>query len=239
VPPCEEIGEPSLLDIGCAYGPFLAAAKEEGFSPMGIDPAEDAVNYVQQKLAIPATQGFFPERTAQAKAFAHYSSEGQKSSATPCQISHPHSYAVHNSASHSSFLISHSFDIITLWFVIEHFTDCVTVLEEIKKLLKSGGILAFSTPSYSGISGRSSLRRFLSASPADHWTVWSPKIAKKALALAGFKVKKIVVTGHHSQRFPFIGKFAKSKKSPVYWLLLVISKIFGLGDSFEVYAKKI
>ena len=50
----------SLLDIGCAYGAFLAAAREEGFSPQGIDPAEDAVRYVTQILNIPAVQGYFP-----------------------------------------------------------------------------------------------------------------------------------------------------------------------------------
>jgi hypothetical protein len=51
---------PPLLDIGCAYGPFLAAAREEGFSPHGIDPAQDAIRYVTQTLNIPATQGSFP-----------------------------------------------------------------------------------------------------------------------------------------------------------------------------------
>ena len=188
--------ERTLLDIGCAYGPFLAAAREEGFSPEGIDPAQDAVRYVQQELALPAVQGFFPN-----------------SPPSPC-----------------------SFDVVTLWFVIEHFTDCARVLAEIKKTLKPGGILAFSTPSFSGVSGRSSLRRFLSASPADHFTVWSPEMCKKALALAGFKVKKTVICGHHPQRFPLLGKLAKSKKSPLYLPLLVISKIFGLGDTFEVYA---
>jgi len=189
---------PRLLDIGCAYGPFLSAAKEEGFSPFGIDPAKEAVRYVQQELGIPAIQGFFPLPT-------------------------PHS--------------PHSFDVITLWYVIEHFKDCVTVLAEIKRLLKPNGILAFSTPSFSGISGRKNLLNFLSASPADHYTVWSPKTSKKALALSGFKVKKIVSAGHHPERFPLLGKFAKSKKTPVYWLLLSISKIFSLGDTFEVYAQ--
>ncbi|WP_461256930.1 hypothetical protein [Treponema sp. R80B11-R83G3] len=57
----EEGGEePLLLDIGCAYGAFLVAAKEENFSPVGIDPAGDAVRYVQETLNIPAVQGFFP-----------------------------------------------------------------------------------------------------------------------------------------------------------------------------------
>jgi len=188
--------QPALLDIGCAYGPFLAAALEEGFTPAGLDPAEDAVRYVQEKLGITAIHGFFP----------------------------------------NSKLSAASFNAITLWFVIEHFTDCVSVLSEIKKLLKKDGILAFSTPSFSGISGRANLRRFLSASPADHFTVWSPRMAKKALLPAGFEVKKIVITGHHPERFPLFGKFAKNRKSPLYWILLAISRIFGLGDTVEIYA---
>jgi 2-polyprenyl-3-methyl-5-hydroxy-6-metoxy-1,4-benzoquinol methylase len=187
-----------LLDIGCAYGPFLAAAKKEGFSPSGIDPAQDAVRYVQETLGIPAVQVFFPD--------------------CPLPYSQP-------------------YNIITLWYVIEHFRDCSAVLAEIKKILKPGGILAFSTPSFSGISGRKSLRGFLEKSPADHFTIWSPKTCKKALSLAGFKVRKIVISGHHPERFPLLGKFAKSEKSPLYWPLLAISRVFRLGDTFEVYAK--
>ena len=110
------------------------------------------------------------------------------------------------------------------------------MLAEIRKLLQSGGVLAFSTPSCTGISGRSSLRRFLEHSPADHWTVWSPASCGKALEAAGFTVKKIIVSGHHPERFPLLGKYARSKKSPLYWPLLAISTIFGLGDTFEVYA---
>jgi 2-polyprenyl-3-methyl-5-hydroxy-6-metoxy-1,4-benzoquinol methylase len=187
----------SLLDIGCAYGPFLAAAREEGFSPTGIDPAEDAVSYVQQTLGIQALKGFFPD----------------------CAISH-----------------SQNYDAVTLWYVIEHLQNCAPVFAEIRKLLKPGGLLAFSTPSFSGASGRSSLRRFLEGSPADHWTVWSPDMCAGALELAGFSVKKIVITGHHPERFPLLGKFTKGKKSLLYRPLLALSKIFAMGDTFEVYA---
>jgi hypothetical protein len=62
-------------------------------------------------------------------------------------------------------------------------------------------------------------------------------MCKKALALYGFKVKKTASIGHHPERFPLLGKLAKSKKSPLYKLLLAISKLFGLGDTFEVYSK--
>jgi 2-polyprenyl-3-methyl-5-hydroxy-6-metoxy-1,4-benzoquinol methylase len=191
----------ALLDIGCAYGPFLAAAREEGFSPQGIDPAEDAVRYVTQTLGIPAVQGFFPEVGS-----------GEWGAG------------------------SGGYHAVTLWYVIEHFRDCVPVFAEIQKLLKPGGVLAFSTPSFSGVSGRASLRRFLEHSPADHRTIWSPASCKKALKAAGFTVKKIVICGHHPERFPLLGKLAKSKKSPLYGLLSAVSRIFGLGDTFEVYA---
>jgi len=187
---------PPLLDIGCAYGPFLAAAREEGFSPYGIDPAEDAVRYVTQTLGIPAVQGFFPE------------------------------------------VGTGEYSVITLWYVIEHFRDCVPVLAEIRKMLKSGGVLAFATPSFSGISGRASLKRFLERGPADHWTIWSPAVCVKALKMAGFTVKKTINSGHHPERFPLLGTFARGGKSPLYGPLLALSRIFSLGDTFEVYAVK-
>ncbi|MDR2143417.1 MAG: hypothetical protein LBP29_03505, partial [Treponema sp.] len=50
-----------LLDVGCAYGPFLAAAGEEGFIPEGIDPSEDAVRHVREKLKFQAFHGLFPK----------------------------------------------------------------------------------------------------------------------------------------------------------------------------------
>jgi 2-polyprenyl-3-methyl-5-hydroxy-6-metoxy-1,4-benzoquinol methylase len=193
-----EQGPRKLLDIGCAYGPFLAAVSEEGFSPYGIDPAENAVHYVRQTLRIPAVQGFFPD--------------------CPLPVSPP-------------------FDAVTLWFVIEHFKNITPVLAAVKKILKPGGIFAFSTPSFKGISGHSSLKRFLENSPADHWTIWSPRVCKKVLASAGFTVKKIVTVGHHPERFPLLGKAANGRKSPLYWALLAVSKIFALGDTFEVYAE--
>lgn len=191
-----------LLDIGCAYGPFLQAGREAGFEPTGIDPAEDAVAYVKKDLNIPAFQGFFPE------------------------ISLP------------EVLKDDAFSAVTLWYVIEHFPSPKAALEECRRILRPGGVLAFSTPSCQGISGRKSLEGFLENSPADHWTVWSPGRCKRLLKKTGFILKKIVVTGHHPERFPFIGNFLGARQGPAYQFFLLLSRFFGLGDTFEVYAIK-
>jgi 2-polyprenyl-3-methyl-5-hydroxy-6-metoxy-1,4-benzoquinol methylase/spore coat polysaccharide biosynthesis predicted glycosyltransferase SpsG len=190
-----------ILDIGCAYGPFLQAAKEAGFGPVGFDPAESAVRYLNEQLGIYALKGFFPE---------------------DCRVE--------NAA--SSFWEKEYFDVVTMWYVIEHIGNVQEALDTVAALLKKRGVFAFSTPSCGGISGRKNRRAFLENSPADHWTVWDPRLVKRQLAGAGFKVKKIVVTGHHPERFPgwmqFLGK----------GLLGKVSRMFGLGDTFEVYAVK-
>jgi SAM-dependent methyltransferase len=131
-----------------------------------------------------------------------------------------------------------SFSVITLWYVIEHITALDRALGEAAGLLEEGGVLAFSTPSSSGISGRASLRKFLEQSPPDHWTIWNPRVSRRLLRRYGFTQKKVVSTGHHPERFPLLGSFCEKKKGPVYRALFLLSRIFGLGDTFEVYAVK-
>jgi 2-polyprenyl-3-methyl-5-hydroxy-6-metoxy-1,4-benzoquinol methylase len=190
----------NLLDIGCAYGPFLIAASRSGFSPLGIDPAGDAVAYVRDELGIAAHEGFFPDISSQIP------------------------------------LREKSFEVLTLWYVIEHFTDIGRVLGEVNRLLAVRGVLAFSTPSFSGISGRKSLKAFLESSPQDHWTVWNPAICGRILARYGFALKKIRVTGIHPERFPLGGGL---RRGGLLWRLLqCVSRIFRLGDTFECYAVK-
>jgi SAM-dependent methyltransferase len=186
-----------LLDIGCAYGPFLAAAREAGFSPEGIEPEAGAAGYVRDTLSIPCFRGFFPGPP----------------------------------------LPPESFDAVTLWYVIEHFEAPGSVLQEIRRILKPGGALAFSTPSFRGVSGRVSLARFLERSPQDHWTVWSPRRARTLLKRLGFRVKRIVITGHHPERFPLIGGLCK-EGGPLRGSALLISRLLRLGDTFEIYAVK-
>jgi hypothetical protein len=117
--------------------------------------------------------------------------------------------------------------------VIEHFENPGGALKAVRGLLDTGGILAFSTPSSRGISRRKSLRSFLDKSPEDHWTVWNPRRCAGLLRRYGFRLEKLVITGHHPERFPLIGRL-----KCLYPLGMILSRLFGLGDTFEAYGVK-
>jgi len=190
----------NLLDIGCAFGPFLQAAEEEGYKAHGIDVSAEAIDYVQAVLKIPAAAGSFPDFDPA----AYFGLRG--------------------------------FDVISLWYVIEHFPDLKTVITRLNHLLQPGGILALSTPNSRGISGRRSLRAYLEHSPSDHYTIWNPRVAKRLLSQFGFRVYCIRITGHHPERFGV--KTKPTSSAFLYKVLKRFSQLFGLGDSFELYAIK-
>jgi len=185
-----------LLDIGCAYGPFLQAAAERGMHVQGCDISPEAVEWVQKNLGFAAQSGDIRTKTA------------------------------------SDF--GGQLDVVSLWYVIEHFSDLYRLLRTLNTLLLKGGVLALSTPSGSGISARARRQHFLAHSPLDHYTIWRPSTVKRLLSLYGFRLRSIRITGHHPERFPFFmgtGFFRP--------LSMLLSRFFGLGDTFELYAEKI
>ncbi len=193
--------QPRLLDVGCAYGPFLSAAFEAGYRPEGLDVAGPAVEYVQNKLGFKAYNIAFEEFNPTENAY----------------------------------------DVVSMWYVIEHFPSIERILRKANSLLKMGGLLALSTPNSTGISGRKSLKDFLKQSPRDHHTVWSPPVAARVLRLFGFRIRKIVVTGHHPERFPLVGSVEGNAlySKALFSTLSVFSRAARLGDTFEVYAEKV
>lgn len=196
------LSNPKILDIGCAFGPFLSAASEKGWLPYGTDISETAIEYVRSELLFPAVQSEFPDFDA-TKEFG-----------------------------------INLFDSVTMWYVIEHFSNLKSILEKVSSLVKTGGIFAFSTPSAEGVSGKKNASEFFQNSPSDHYTVWEPSKTSKILKQFGFEVVKIVSTGHHPERFPKIKNKDVSKNDLLYKYYNTLSHFMKLGDTFEVYCRK-
>ncbi|HAH62831.1 MAG TPA: acylneuraminate cytidylyltransferase [Treponema sp.] len=195
--------KPTVLDVGCAYGPFLSAAADDGWQVFGTDISPEAVSYVQSKLLFPAACASFPDFDAALE------------------------FGVQR------------FDAVTMWYVIEHFRDLAPVLKLVSSLVKEGGVFAFSTPSAEGVSAKMRTETFYAQSPADHYTLWEPSKADSILRKFGFTVVKIISTGHHPERFPQVEKHGWKKDSPLYKMYEYKSRVFHLGDTFEVYCRKL
>jgi 2-polyprenyl-3-methyl-5-hydroxy-6-metoxy-1,4-benzoquinol methylase len=189
-----------VIDVGCAYGPFLDALRESGLPGYGLDVSPDAVAYVRKKLGIPALRADF---------------ETARRSALPRRVA-----------------------AVTMWYVIEHFTRTDHVLRKASSLLPRGGVLAFSTPNGRGISARRSLVDFLHASPGDHFTILSPRGLGRILSRYDLVLRRVRVTGHHPERFPGLLGRAAARRPQVHAALLFVSRMLGLGDTFEAYAVK-
>jgi hypothetical protein len=128
-----------------------------------------------------------------------------------------------------------------MWYVIEHFEDMGKALRKAASLLRAGGILALSTPSLEGASGRFDRKNFFARSPEDHFTLWEPSRTRAMLKAYGFRVERIRSTGHHPERLPGLRFLASREgRKPLGGLLAgagrLISRAFALGDTFEIYA---
>lgn len=188
----------AVIDVGCAFGPFLQALCDRDMEGFGIDVSEDGVRHVREVLGLPAWRGAF---------------EKAPRSVLPAVIS-----------------------AVTMWYVIEHFADVGAVLDKARGLLPEGGVLAFSTPNGRGISALKNRRAFLSKSPFDHLTIFSPRGLPRLLWARGFSLRVVRVTGHHPERFPGLLGAAARRSRAASAVLGWASRALGLGDTFEAYA---
>ncbi len=186
----------TVLDVGCAYGPFLSVAKRQGLLPCGIDVAGEAIAHVRE-LGIEAVCGSILDRDAVAA------------------------------------LDRKTFDLVTLWYVVEHFDRLDELLVRLSGLVRPGGVLAMSTPYGRGVSARRSADRFYRSSPRDHFTIWDRPSARRVLREHGFRVRRFVITGHHPERYPLVRRLGAD---PAKRLAMGHSRLFGWGDTFEIYA---
>ncbi len=91
-----------------------------------------------------------------------------------------------------------SFDVLTLWDVVEHLPDPAGALARAHRLLRPGGTLALSTPDAGSLLARLLGRRWLGFRPIDeHLYFFSRRTLAAMLAAAGFEVRATHAVGKY------------------------------------------
>lgn len=191
------LGGRRLLDLGCAFGPFLSAGLKKAMLVEGVDINPQAVDWVQHELGVPAACRSVGEAA--------------------WELSWPQG----------------SFDVVSLWYVIEHLPHLDQLLRGLRYLLRPGGWLLLATPNAAGLTARLHPDRFYRESPADHFTLWEPTTSRRLLARYGFRVRRIEPTGIHPDRL--LGRSLGPHLSK--WVA-AMQRLLGWGDTMELYSRR-
>ena len=147
-----------LLDVGCALGFFMSAARERGWNVQGVDISAHAAGYARETLGLDARCGMLEEAGFEPR----------------------------------------SFDVLTLWDVIEHVHDPVATLSACAGLLKDGGLLVLSTPDIGSRVAKVTGPRWMGFKLAEeHLYYFSRRTMALALEKAGFEILDESSVGKH------------------------------------------
>lgn len=83
------------------------------------------------------------------------------------------------------------FDLICLYDVIEHLPDPVTILGQLRPLLKPTGVIHISTPNIKSMSARLMRASWYHCKPQEHICYFSSQTLREALTRSGFEVLDI------------------------------------------------
>lgn len=154
-------------------------------------------------------------------------------------------------------LKENTFDVITLWDVIEHLSDPSAVLIECHKILKKDGLIVIKTPDPSGIEALFFKKYWVGYEAPQHLFNFPRKVLVDYLHNIGFRVERIGQTGSdyaapflsisffladhgYNKLACFLVKFSRSIAGRL--LLMIITKPFrfiGIRSSCTYYATKI
>jgi len=132
---------------------------------------------------------------------------------------------------------SNSYDVITLWHVIEHMRNPLEALKKANRLLSKKGMIFLATPNQNFWEIRISANRRISVNKdlvekERHLHFFAPHSLKKMMGKAGFKVVDITVDFNKGK--PKLEHFLK------YYLFLFLSRAFriNISKSILVVGKK-
>lgn len=121
--------------------------------------------------------------------------QGVELSAWAAEVARRRGLAVHTGSLESAGFAGGSFDVVTLYDVIEHCTDPIALLAEVHRVLAFGGLVHVVTPNVGGLLSRLFGRWWYHYKPGEHLYYFSPTTLTALLRRAGLCVDGCSVTG--------------------------------------------
>ena len=140
-----------------------------------------------------------------------------------------------------------SFDVVTMWEVLEHLTRPIDTLREIHRILRPGGELVLSTPNADSAPARWFRERWFSMDLPRHLCLFSPATARRALEDAGFEAIEVSFDRSGlgvSRSLDYVEREAGSKRAKRLnrrWIIKLIGRWLALthqSDGIRVSARK-
>lgn len=103
------------------------------------------------------------------------------------------------------------FDIVALFYVLEHIAEQKAAWQHLSQLVRPGGVLLMALPSAAGPVFRFDRKGWYATHPVDHRVDYSPRALKKIGPRFGFTLREAWSEGKHPQRFP-LSRFSFMKK---------------------------
>lgn len=130
----------------------------------------------------------------------------------------------------SAQLPSSTYDVVTLWDVIEHLRNPLETLNEISRIIRPGGILCFSTGDIDSFYSRIMGRFWHLLTPPQHLFYFTPKSIRKMLYRCGFVVNQITHPGKYAT-CDFILFKARETFGVVVNPFQIIARLFSFGSA--------
>lgn len=194
---CDRMGwgsgaQRSFLDVGCAGGASLVAARSLGFESQGVEPSHWMAEFGRREYGVNIRDGILE----------------------------------------AGLFPNSSFDLISMWDVLEHVPDPNAIVGLIHDLLKPGGVYVVTYPDVG-----SWLTRLL----GDRWPFWlsvhllyyTPKTIRRQLEQKGFEVLEIRPY-YQTLQMDYVLERATPYFPPAGWVRPLLRGL-GLGNSSLTY----
>jgi 2-polyprenyl-3-methyl-5-hydroxy-6-metoxy-1,4-benzoquinol methylase len=139
---------------------------------------------------------------------------------------------------------SGTFDVVTMWDVIEHFHDPAAEVRKARGLLRPGGLLALHTMDIGSLVARLSRSRWPWLMDM-HLHYFSRRTLARLVERAGFRVEGAHACGRYV-RFEYLVSRVAALSAPAGWVLGSLGRVLGLssaavpvnfGDLMTLYAR--